>query len=150
MPAPVSTDTEAVSSGYVAVRFDGRMLIFDQDDIVKVDQRDCLLHTEGQRPLFSDEENGIQSTVFALSSSLSPVDDVERPLFVIARHDKGLYGLACEEVTVIGGKRISLNDLPGSLRGPQSPLRAYAQVGDHVGYYCETGALASLLPEQGE
>jgi hypothetical protein len=146
MLQPRLTDRANGLSGYVAVSFDGFTLLFDQGEITGVEQSDRLEAHDGGVATY--RENGLETRVFALSKALRPMANSARPIFVLARHRSGRFGLACDEVRVLAASRIRLGVIPASLRSGRSPIEAYARLGEQVMFQCSAGALAALLARE--
>ena len=139
-----SIDQRGTNTGFIAATFDGFTALFSPESIVAIEQRSNLTD---HRDTYAMYRSGrVNARVFALSRALRPIAKTDRPYFIVARHQAGTFGLACDELQVINSSRVSFRLIPKSLKCGNSPIEAFAQFGKKIVFQCSLDAIAALLP----
>ena len=135
---------------YILLRIEGIYLFIPQDDVVLVEiiaDVHKIPSSQGEVGWFLG--HGLESPVFCLANDLSFLSEVPNncEYFILLKADPQPLGITCDYVENINTKREPLNmqDVPMSMRMPNSPLKQLAFYQDTMAIVCTGEALVKYL-----
>ncbi|MFM9888504.1 MAG: hypothetical protein ACKVQT_36225 [Burkholderiales bacterium] len=138
---------DRADAGYVAVTFDGTTLVLDMHDAPAVKDTDELggEHADVSAMGFGTlEHDGQLVPLYRLSKALRPEPGPMRPFVLIALAGKEPFGLLCDNVRTIPGKKVQFQPLPISMQHAGTRDISIAYLPDGVGFHCPGRALSNM------
>jgi hypothetical protein len=135
---------------YILLLIEGMYLFIPQDDVVLVEiiaDVHKIPSSQGEVAWFL--EHGLESPVFGLANDLSLLSEIPNSCeyFVLLKTDSQPLGITCDYVENINTKRQPLNmqDVPMSMRIPNSPIKQLVFYQDTIAIVCTGEALIKYL-----